>query len=53
MPKQSIEVFCKYEADDGVAPLGHDELSCGVEEEDRETYNVPGFKADIAVQANR
>jgi hypothetical protein len=40
MPKQSIEVFCKYEADDGVAPLGHDELSRGVEQEDRETYQV-------------
>jgi hypothetical protein len=40
MPKQSIEVFCKYEADDGVAPLGHDGLSPGVEEGDREAYQV-------------
>jgi hypothetical protein len=40
MPKQSIEVFCKYEADDGVAPLGYDESSRDVEHEDREKYQV-------------
>jgi hypothetical protein len=41
MPKQSIEVFCKYEADDSVAPLGHDGLSRCVEE-DRERTRFQG-----------
>ena len=51
MPKQSIKVFCEYEADDGVAPLGYDELSHDVEQEGQ--GKVPGFRAHIAVQANR
>jgi hypothetical protein len=33
MPKKSVEVFCKYEADDSVGPLGHIGLSITFEQE--------------------
>jgi len=37
MPKQSIEVFCKYEADDSIGPLGHSELSRDFEKDSGNT----------------
>jgi hypothetical protein len=40
MPKQSIKVFCKYEADDSVAPLEHSESSHGFKQEGRKRYQV-------------
>jgi hypothetical protein len=40
MPKKSVEVFCKYEADDSVAPLGHIGLSITIEQEGIEQYQV-------------
>jgi hypothetical protein len=51
MPQQSIEVFCEYEADDGIRPLGIMNWSHGFEKEQRK--GIPGFRAEIAVQANR
>jgi hypothetical protein len=40
MPKQSIKVFCKYEADDSIAPLKHMESGPGFEQEGRKNYLV-------------
>ena len=51
MPTKSVEVFCKDEADDSVAPLEGIGLSRYFRAGGRRT--VPGFKADIAVQANK
>ncbi len=51
MPKKSVEVFCKYEANDSVGPLGRIGLSHYFRAGGHRT--VPGFKADIAVQANK
>jgi hypothetical protein len=51
MPKYTVEVFSEYEADDGISACKI--LSVIISYLKTSTCYAPGFKAIIAVQANR